>query len=131
MQGVYLTGYIPSLAILVFAVACNWARFALKRHGVRTQGRRGGDSWGAGILSVDFIYRDHEGERHYVTVSPEYIPKSGRSSLIEVVYDPRNPKRAMSAVELERPAWKTTDGLIFFIAIGIALFYTALVLVLA
>ncbi|WP_307622168.1 DUF3592 domain-containing protein [Streptomyces sp. V3I7] len=123
-------GYIPSLAILVFAVAANWPRFILKRRGVRTQGQKGGDSWGSGILSVDVIYRDHEGKRHYVTVAPEYLPTGGRSSVIEVVYDPRNPKRAMSAGEFERPAWKTTDGGILFVAVGIALLYTVFVLLL-
>jgi hypothetical protein len=123
-------GYIPSLAILVFAVAANWARFILKRRGVRTRGREGGHSWGSGIFSVDVIYRDHEGKRHYVTVAPEYLPRGGHSSVIEVVYDPRNPKRAMSTGEFERPVWKTTDGGFFFIAVGIALLYTVLVLLL-
>ncbi|WP_320779272.1 hypothetical protein [Streptomyces sp. CRN 30] len=130
MQGVYLMGYIPSLAILVLAVAVNWARFILKRGGVRTQGREGGDSWGAGIRSVDVIYRDHAGKRHYVTVAPEYLPIRRRSSVIEIVYDPRNPKRAMSVGEFERPVWKTTDGSFFFLAVGIALLYTVLILLL-
>jgi len=123
-------GYIPSLAFLVFAVAANWARFTLTRRGVRTQGRRAGQSWGAGILSVDITYRDNEGTRHYVTVPPEYLPTGERSSVIDVIYDPRNPRRAMSAGEFERPAWKTSDGLIFFIAIGSALFYTVLLVLL-
>ncbi|WP_020131524.1 DUF3592 domain-containing protein [Streptomyces sp. 303MFCol5.2] len=131
MLGAYLMGYIPSLAILVFAVAANWARLTLRRRGVRTQGRKGSDSWRAGILSVDVIYRDHLGERHYVTVAPEDLPKGGSSSVIEIVYDPRNPRRAMSAWEFERPVWKTTDGGFFFAAIGTALLYTVLLLLLA
>ncbi|MBC2906516.1 hypothetical protein [Streptomyces cupreus] len=75
---------------------------------------------------MDVIYRDHEGERHYVTVAPEYLPQGGRSSVVEVVYDPRNPKRAMSEGEFERPAWRTIEGGFFFIAVGVALPCTVL-----
>lgn len=128
MSGGILMGYLPSFAFLGFAVVGNWARCTLKRRGVRTQGRLGGDSWGTGILSVDVIYRDHEGERHYVTVAPEYLPDGGSSSVVEVVYDPRNPERAMSAGEFERPAWRTIEGGFFFIAVGVALPYTVLLL---
>ncbi len=123
MPGV-LMGYVPALPFLVLAIVGNWARLTLKRRGVRTQGRTGGNNWGAGILSVDVIYRDHEERLHYVTVAPEHLPHGGTSSAVEIVYDPRNPRRAMSAGEFERPVWKTIEGGFFFIAVGIALLYT-------
>ncbi|MFG3168564.1 hypothetical protein [Streptomyces sp. NPDC048200] len=77
---------------------------------------------------MDVLYRDHEGERHYVTVAPEFLPDGGRSSVVEVVYDPRSPERAMAASEFERPAWRTIEGVFFFIAVGVALPYTLLLL---
>ncbi|MFG2867389.1 hypothetical protein [Streptomyces sp. NPDC048338] len=46
-----------------------------------------------------------------------------------MVQDPRNPKRALSAGEFERPTGKTVDGGILLTAIGVAVLCRVLVLV--
>jgi hypothetical protein len=91
----------------------------LRRRGVRAEGRCGGTSWNAGISSVDVIYRDGNGERHYVTMAAEDLGLAGDESAVRVVCDPL------------KPAWKTQEGYLVIIGLCIGAVVTALIAVAA
>ncbi|MFC9930084.1 hypothetical protein [Streptomyces sp. NPDC127190] len=101
-------GFLALMFLAMGTVALS-RRTRLRRRGIRVRAHRGGESWAGGIWSADFIYKDSEGRRHRLSVSPGDVPDTGRGS-IEVVYDPKNPKRAQTAYELQRPFFRSTDG---------------------
>jgi len=61
-----------------------------------------------------------------LNVAPENAPT--RNGRIDVVFDPRKLATVMSAFELRKPGWKTTDMLLCSVAAIIAIFYTVALL---
>ncbi|MFB7498444.1 hypothetical protein ACFC09_27790 [Streptomyces sp. NPDC056161] len=127
MSGFYLLGYLVPVAVFILGASGYFRRFILKRRGVCVTGARAGESWNAGIYSLIVHYKDQDGDKHRLSVSPENVPK-GSSSKISVVYDPKKPDSALSEFELRKSAWKTTDMLFCCLGFGIAVGYTVAVL---
>ncbi|MEU9795197.1 hypothetical protein AB0E27_32260 [Streptomyces sparsogenes] len=122
-----MAGYILALAFLAVSVTRFSARMKLRRRGVRTRARPEGESWAGGIYSAHFVYRDAERRRHRLSVSPGDVPDMGKS-WIEVVYDPERPRRARTAYELERPLWRSAEGVFGLVGVMIAAGCTAYVI---
>jgi len=123
--------YVPALVCLglgVFGLRDVWI---LGRRGVRTEGRCGGTSWNANIPSIDVIYRDEREERHYVTMAAEDLGLAGDESIVSVVYDPLKPDRATTETVLKKPKWKTQEGYMVIVGLGIGAVATVLIVVAA
>lgn len=121
--------YVPALASLGAGIFGLRDMLLLRRRGVRTEGRRGGTSWNANISSVDVIYRDERGERHYVTIAAEDLGLVGDESVVRFVYDPLKPNRATTEKILKKSAWKTQDGYLVIVGLCIAAVLTAVIAV--
>ncbi|MER6332781.1 hypothetical protein ABT298_26360 [Streptomyces sp. NPDC001034] len=116
--------YFLPLFFVMMGVLGMSTRIRLKKRGIRVRARRGGDSWAAGVYSADFFYKDAEGRRHRLNVSPGDVPDIGRGS-IEVVYDPKKPRRATPAYQLQRSFWRTIEGVFGLVGVVITVACTA------
>ncbi|MET7382313.1 hypothetical protein ABZT08_26470 [Streptomyces sp. NPDC005526] len=117
--------YLPALVTLGLGIFGLGDVRILRRRGVRTEGRCGGTSWNANIASIDVIYRDKSGERHYVTIAPEDLGLVGDESIVRVVYDPLKPNRATTETILKKSIWKTQEGYLVIVGLCIAAVVTA------
>ncbi|MCX3061878.1 hypothetical protein [Streptomyces beihaiensis] len=106
---------LPLLFVMMGALGIA-GRVRLRKRGVRVRAHEGGDSWTGGIQSMRFVYKDAEGRRHRLVVSPGDVPDIDQDSIM-VVYDPRRPGRAISVYELQRSFWRTTDGVFGLVGI--------------
>ncbi|MEU4653088.1 hypothetical protein AB0G32_03910 [Streptomyces sp. NPDC023723] len=116
--------YAPTLALLVLGGLGLRDAVLLNKRGVRAEGQRGGTSWNGNIPSVDVIYRDGDGVEHYVTVAAEELGVSSPDSPVPVVYDPLKVDRAMTEKVLHAPKWKTMDGYMVMVGLGLAIIVT-------
>ena len=116
----YLPAAVP-LGLGIFGLRDIWI---LRRRGARAEGRCGGTSWNANISSIDVIYKDGRGEKHYVTVAAEDLGITGDESVVRVVYDPLKPHRATTERILKRSIWKTQDGYMIIVGFCIAALLT-------
>ncbi|MES4887076.1 hypothetical protein [Streptomyces sp. NPDC096012] len=121
--------YLPALVSLGLGFFGLRDMRILRRRGVRTEGRCGGTSWNANISSIDVIYRDERGQRHYVTITAEDLGLVGDESIVRVVYDPLKPNRATTERILKKSIWKTQDGYLVIIGLCIAAVLTAAIAV--
>jgi hypothetical protein len=122
-----LIAYAPALVSLALGIIGLRDVWILRSRGVPAEGRRGGVSWNANIASTDVIYRDSEGERHYVTLAEEDIGIAPGGSVVPIVYDPRRPSRATTEKVLKKKIWKSMEGYFFVIGLAIAFLVTAVV----
>ncbi|MFJ6905379.1 hypothetical protein [Streptomyces griseoluteus] len=121
--------YMPALASLGLGIFGLRDVRILRRRGVRTEGRRGGTSWNANISSIDVIYRDEQGERHYVTITAEDLGLVGDESVVRVVYDPLKPNRATTERILKKSIWNTHEVYLIMVGLCIAAMLTTVLAV--
>ncbi|MFD8257726.1 hypothetical protein ACFV19_02015 [Streptomyces griseoluteus] len=121
--------YMPALASLGLGIFGLRDVRILRRRGVRTEGGCGGTSWNAHISSIDVVYQDEKGGKHYVRIAAEDLGLVGDESVVRVVYDPLKPKRATTEKILKKSIWKTQEGYLVIVGLCIAAVLTAVIAV--